>query len=201
MANIAEISVIVTGSVALGVPLVNGAVATFQAKRAARSQRLDELRAVLDDAAVALLGFMDTVLTVDEKIERQTIEERIPVMKAGLQKIWQQEARINVRLGVGHEVSEAYRHAHNCAGNFLVYARDALRPGTRTGRRESCRDRGAPGCRQCAVLRSGCEAHRSGTRVMVGRPALICLSGLAGVQIGTLRSLFRQALGTDLDIE
>jgi len=36
---------------------------------------------------------------------------------------------------------------------------------------------------------------------MVGRPALICLSGLAGVQIGTLRSLFRQALGTDLDIE
>jgi hypothetical protein len=27
----------------------------------------------------------------------------------------------------GHEVSKAYRHAHDCDGNFLVYARDALR--------------------------------------------------------------------------
>ena len=125
---------IVTGSVALGVPLINGWVTALQSKRAARSQHLDELRSVLDEAAVALLGFMDSVPIEGDKIDRQAIEERvIPFMRAALQKIWEQEARIGVRLGVNHEVSKAYRYAHDCAGNYFVYVRDALRPAREKG--------------------------------------------------------------------
>lgn len=125
--NIAEISVIVTGSVALGVPLINGAVATWQAKRSARAQRLDELRSVLDDAAVALLGFNALTVTIESgKLDREAMEERAGQMRAALQNIWEQESRINVRLGIDHEVAKAYRAAHDCAAEYYSWVRDAL---------------------------------------------------------------------------
>jgi hypothetical protein len=130
--NIAELSVIVTGSVALGVPLITGGLAELQSRRDARSQRLDELRSVLDDASVALLAFMDTVLTIDENPDRETMTEHLRTMETAARKIWQQEARIAVRLGVEDPVYEAYRAAHDVSADYVIYVRDKLRSGTAT---------------------------------------------------------------------
>lgn len=127
VANIAELSVIVTGSVALGVPLINGAVSSWQARRAARAQRIDELRSVLDDAAVALLAFMATALQIPDKTNLGDLAELIPMMETEVVEIWQQEARIAVRLGVTHEVFKAFRDAHERSVEYLTYARRELR--------------------------------------------------------------------------
>jgi hypothetical protein len=61
MANISAISVIATSTVALGTPLINARLTALLSKRTARSERLDELRSVLDAGAVALIAFMGTM--------------------------------------------------------------------------------------------------------------------------------------------
>lgn len=131
MADIAVISVAV---VALGTPLINGYFAARQSKQAARSERLDELRSVLDDAAVALLQFMDSVPRPEDTPRgAQAVEARLPLMKSALMKVWEQEARIGVRLGAEREVFKAYKSAHNSAGNYLEYYKDWLRSPPREG--------------------------------------------------------------------
>jgi len=126
MANIAELSVIVTGSVAVGVPLIKAGFGELRTRREARSQRLDELRSVLDDGAVALLAFIATSREIYDKLKFGGLEDLIPKMETGLRNIWQQEARIAVRLGVTHEVFKAFREAHERSVEYLTYARHAL---------------------------------------------------------------------------
>ena len=125
----ADIAVISVAAVALGTPLINGCFAARQSKQTARSERLDELRSVLDDAAVALIQFMDSVPRPEDTPRGAPAERkaRLPLMKSALMKVWEQEARIGVRLGAECDVFEAYKSAHKSAANYLVYYTDWLR--------------------------------------------------------------------------
>jgi hypothetical protein len=95
VSNIAEISVIVTGTVALGTPLINAWLTALQSGRAARSERLDELRSVIDIAAVSLIMFMEAVPTDlrrrDGSVNVEAIEASLGPMQEALQAVWRQE--------------------------------------------------------------------------------------------------------------
>jgi hypothetical protein len=125
VSDVAVISVVVTGAVALGTPLINGLLAASQNERAARSDRLDELRSVLDDAATALLRFTDSIPQVEDTPGGPfSLVHLLPRMKSALTNISEQEARIGVRLGVESEVFKAYRAAHDAAGNYYTHYRE-----------------------------------------------------------------------------
>lgn len=125
--SIAEVSVIVTGTVALGTPLINGLIQTKQAKRMEKGARLDELRSVLDAGAVALMDFMAMVPTADvtwrpgDPVDFEAIERGLVVMRNGLQQVTEAQARIGVRLGVGSDVYEAYLRARDAAEQYVLY--------------------------------------------------------------------------------
>jgi hypothetical protein len=125
--SIAELSVIVTGTVALGTPLINGLIQTQQATRAGKATRLDELRSVLDSGAVALMDFMAIVPRADvtwrpgDPVDFEAMERGLVVMRDGLLQITNAQARIGVRLGVGSDLYEAYLRAHDAAGQYLLY--------------------------------------------------------------------------------
>ncbi len=120
---------IVTGAVALGTPLINGLLAARQSKHTARSGRLDELRSVLDDAALPSCSSwtrcrgQGTLRVVPQRRSRHGLA----LVKSALMRVWEQEARIGVRLGVESEVFKAYGSAHKSARNYLVYYGDWLR--------------------------------------------------------------------------
>jgi hypothetical protein len=122
VADIAVISVAVTGAVALGTPLIGGLIARWQGREVARTARYDELRSVLDDAAIALLQVWETAPTeLSSPLELKEIEERLALMQAALHKVWQQQGRIAIRLGTDHPVYRSYEAAHGTAGGFLTY--------------------------------------------------------------------------------
>jgi hypothetical protein len=127
VANVAEISVIVTGSVALGTPLINGWIGLVQGRRASRTARFDELRSVFDDAAQALTAFMSTLLSSPYS-SRQDWEERVLAAEQALKPMSQQEARMAVRLGSDATAVKVYRQAHVAAGSCVVYMRETLDP-------------------------------------------------------------------------
>lgn len=141
MANIAAISVIATSTVALGTPLINARLTALLSKRTARSERLDELRSVLDAGAVALMAFMGTMADLDKPhgtLTFETIELHLPEMRARLQIVWNEQARIAVRLGTLHPVYKAYEAAHDAAGSYLMTLREVV--ATRAGGKLSLRE-------------------------------------------------------------
>lgn len=130
MSDIAEISVIATGSVALGVPFINGFVTVWQQSRLARIQRYDELRSVLDDAARALMAFTHVVpvdaVKPDGSLDMSMVAERVPQMRDALKRIWEQEARIAVRRGTASGLYNAHHRAHDAAGAEYSYFRNVV---------------------------------------------------------------------------
>jgi hypothetical protein len=130
VANVAEISVIVTGSVAVGVPFISGAVSVLQQKLAAKSTRYDELRSVIDDAAVALMAFQRVqpvgAVRPDGTVDLPQLAEAVAKMLDTLKEIYAQEGRIAARLGTTHPLYVAHVRANQTASAFYLFFRHLL---------------------------------------------------------------------------
>jgi hypothetical protein len=121
----ATVSVLVSGAVGIGgltVPLVTARMSDRRQRREARDARFDELREVVDAAAVALMAVREAQPELEE-VQGGFDEVRLalPRLRTALMKVWQQEARLAARLGLDADIVRRYRVAHDALGALHVY--------------------------------------------------------------------------------
>jgi hypothetical protein len=120
--DIATVSVIASALVAVGVPLGVEALRTRQTKAAGRNARMDELRAVIDEAAVALIAVLDAVPRLEEIEPRMAaFRESVMRLRRSLFAVWQHESRLAARLGSDAPTVQAYKRLHHLLGQTHDY--------------------------------------------------------------------------------
>jgi hypothetical protein len=125
----ATVSVIASAVVGVGgvvaaatVPIVLDRRAAERRRVEAKDGRIDELRSVVDEAAVALIRVVDAMPQVEEVREgREAVRAVLGRLRSELLRVWQQEARLAARLGRGDDLVERYRDAHEELGRMLSY--------------------------------------------------------------------------------
>jgi hypothetical protein len=121
----ATVSVIASGVVGLGgltVPVITTRMTSKQGRITAYDARIDELREVIDEAAVTLMAVREAepqLEEVEEGFER--VRRALPRLRAALMKVWQQEARLSARLGIDSEIVVLYGQAHQALGELHTY--------------------------------------------------------------------------------
>jgi hypothetical protein len=110
-----HVSVIVSGVVALGVPLLVQRIDAGRRTDEARQERYDELRSVLDDASTTIMHVWQLQPGIED-LEGQpdfnAAKAKLPALRNGLLECWKQEARIAMRTGKQSEVYTTYTAAH-----------------------------------------------------------------------------------------
>lgn len=126
----ATVAVIVSGVVGVGglsVPVVLDRLAASRRREEARDARLDELRTVIDDAAVALMRVWDAMPQIEEvKAGHGEIAAVVPRLRNTLYEVWRQEARLSARLGNTDKIVLSYHHAHEVVGGIHTFWSNAL---------------------------------------------------------------------------
>jgi hypothetical protein len=106
----------------VGVPLGVEALRARQTKAAGRNARMDELRSVIDEAAVALIAVLDAMPQLEEiEPSLEKLREAVPRLRKSLFAVWQHEARLAARLGSDSPTVEAYRRVHHLLGQLHDY--------------------------------------------------------------------------------
>ncbi len=107
---IALTSVTVSGVTALGAPWLSSRMTTRHLSAQTRFAREDELRTVLEDAAVRLTKALQRL---DAEVARGDLQQRDhPAVHANdPEELWRTESRIAVRLGATAPETAAYRDA------------------------------------------------------------------------------------------
>jgi hypothetical protein len=125
----ATVSVIVSGLVALGVPLLVQRVESDRRKDDARHERYDELRSVLDEASAKLMHvwqLQPAPEDFEDQPDYEAVKPKLPAMRVGLLECWKQQARIAMRTGTDSDVYKTYAVAHNAMGEVLTWWRHAV---------------------------------------------------------------------------
>ena len=112
MPETATVSVVVSGLVALGVPLLIERIQSERRSAEVRHARYDELRDVLDDASTALMRlwqlFPDPRYTPEEK----ALRDQMPAARIAVLECWLQDARVAMRTGHDSDLCRVYGTAH-----------------------------------------------------------------------------------------
>src|SRR5687768_1669639 len=126
----ATVSVVVSGLVGvagLSVALLTARMADKRQQFEIRDARFDELRDVIDQAAVKLMAVREAEPQLEEVREGfDKVREALPRLRTALMQVWQQEARLSARLGLNHEVVTLYAAAHEAVGELHTYWRHLL---------------------------------------------------------------------------
>ena len=101
---VALVSIATTGAVAVTVPLIAGWMEERRARRRLAAERFDELRAVLDAAALALdgvayeIGGTSSIVDLDEPTPDQELAQ-LKKLEQALGRLNEQKRRVALRLG------------------------------------------------------------------------------------------------------
>jgi hypothetical protein len=109
------------GLCGLAVPIVTTRMAESSQARAIRDARLDELREVVDAAAVALMAVREPEPEMRDGFEK--VRQALPLLKEALLDVRQQQARLAARLGIESEIVRSYDAAHDALAELHAYWR------------------------------------------------------------------------------
>lgn len=132
--GIAIVSIAATATVAIAVPIINAKAERTRFRSQLQNERLDELRAVLDLAALALSGADEALQVAEFAVETSqavdAAESEVQAARAALSEVDQalhevSNQRVRVSLRMGHEAEIAV--AYGCALDALLDERDVLR--------------------------------------------------------------------------
>jgi len=111
----ATVSVLVSGAVGLGgvaVPIVITRMAAARQRAEARDARLDELRTVVDAAAIALFDVRAAEPRIEEISDPAALRAALPRLRDALIVVGMQEGRLAARLKYDDVVVVRFREVH-----------------------------------------------------------------------------------------
>ncbi len=120
--GIAIISIVATATVAIAVPIINARAERIRLRGQLQNDRLDELRAVLDSAALALSRADELLVTAELAVESSqaadAVETEVQIAEAALSQVDQalrevsnQKVRVSIRVGHQAQIVTTYGQA------------------------------------------------------------------------------------------
>jgi hypothetical protein len=119
VATVSVLSSAVVGLGGLAVAVVTARMSEKRHIRETRDARVDELRSVVDSAAVALMSVRNKEPSMRDGFDR--VREALPDLREAVLEVRAQEARLATRLGLESPIVHTYQKAHEAVAGIHEY--------------------------------------------------------------------------------